>query len=143
MKKNSLFEQVGGLATLEKVHKEFYDKIYAHPWLGLFFEGHDQTAIEGRQTSFMAEKFGGPKTYMGKPPKSSHRALYITDELFDLRQAILDETLAEVGLNKELRAKWLRIDEAFRSHIVKKSIADFYHTTWHYEQRVIHPKPSE
>jgi len=44
--KITLFDAVGGLPTLQKVHKIFYDKVYAHPWLGPFFEGHSQEAIE-------------------------------------------------------------------------------------------------
>jgi len=43
--KQSLFDAVGGLPTLQKVHKIFYDKVYAHPWLDPFFEGHSQEAL--------------------------------------------------------------------------------------------------
>ena len=138
--KQSLLNLVGGVETLKQVHKIFYDKVYAHPWLGKFFEGHSQQAIENRQTSFMAEKMGGPKTYMGKPPLMAHRAMYINEELFALRQEILKESLQEFGLREDLIEKWLRIDAAFKKQIVKNSIEDFYHTTWKYEKRVIIPK---
>ncbi len=141
-KKQSLLEAVGGYPTLEKVHKIFYDKVYAHPWLGKFFEGHDQTSIEKRQSAFMAEKMGGPKEYMGKQPYMAHRNMYITDELFDLRQAILRESLEEFGLDEALIERWLKIDGAFRKQIVKPSMEDFYHETWKYEKRVIIPKAS-
>jgi len=49
-RKASLFELIGGLPKLERVHKRFYDKVYAHAWLGCFFAGHDQKAIELRQS---------------------------------------------------------------------------------------------
>jgi hemoglobin len=62
----SLFDAVGGLPTLKKVHKIFYDKVYAHPWIGQLFIGQNQRAIENRQTSFMAEKIGGPVEYLAK-----------------------------------------------------------------------------
>jgi len=137
----SLFEQVGGYPTLERVHKIFYDKIYAHPWLGRFFQGHNQIAIENRQTAFIAEKMGGPRRYLGKEPKMAHRQMYITDELFDLRQALLGDSLREAGVPDELAQKWLKIDNAFRRQIVKPTVADFYKTTFKYEKRVIIPKP--
>jgi len=139
--KPSMLKRIGGYITLQRVHKNFYDKVYAHPWLGLFFEGYSQEAIERRQSDFMAEKMGGSKEYLGKHPLMAHRTMYITEELFEIRQRLLRETLLEFDLPTELIDKWLRIDAAFKNMIVKKSIADFYHTSWKYEKRVIIPKP--
>jgi truncated hemoglobin YjbI len=58
--KQTLFDAVGSLPTLKKVHKIFYDKVYIHSWIGQFFIGHNQDVTENRQTSFMADKMGGP-----------------------------------------------------------------------------------
>lgn len=139
--KQTLFDEVGGLPTLERVHKIFYDKVYAHPWLKLFFAGHDQKAIEHRQTTFMAQKMGAKVKYFGKEPKMAHRAMYITEELFRVREALLDQSLREFGLREDLIERWLRIDRAFYKQVVKDSIESFYHTTWKYEKRVIIPRP--
>jgi len=139
--KQSLFDALGGLATLEKVHKIFYDKVYAHPWLGQFFADHNQEAIERRQTLFMAEKMGGDVNYFGKGMKMAHRAMYITQELFDIRQALLAESLVEASVPDELAQRWLKLDSAFQRQIIKPSIADFYSESWQFEKRVIHPKP--
>lgn len=141
--KESLFDAVGGLPTLQKVHKIFYDKVYAHPWLGQFFVGHDQTAIENRQTSFMAERMGGDIVYMGKEPKVSHETMYITQELFDLRTSILDESIREAGVPDELRERWLRIDSAFSKAIVKPSKEEFLKQSWPYKKHIIIPKPDQ
>lgn len=138
--KLSLFDEVGGLATLQKVHKIFYDKVYEHPWLKLFFDGHDQEAIESRQTSFMAEKMGANVDYWGKQPKMAHRQMYITQELYDIRHEILRESLMEAGVATGLAERWLKIDYAFKRQIVKDSIESFYKTTWNFEKRVIIPK---
>ncbi|HEC17991.1 MAG TPA: group 1 truncated hemoglobin [Gammaproteobacteria bacterium] len=140
--KQSLYDAVGGLPTLEKVHKVFYDKIYAHPWLKQFFAGHSQQAIEGRQTSFMGEKMGGPK-YLGKPLRQVHENMYINRELAELRHAILRESLQEAGVTGELAERWLKIDQAFMKQIIKPSIEAFYrdyHFT--YKRRMIIPKPA-
>lgn len=139
--KLSLFDAVGGLPTLKKVHKIFYDKIYAHEWLGRFFDGHNQDAIEYRQTTFMAEKMHGPVEYWGKDMKYAHEAMYITPELFDLRHALLEDSLREAGVPEDLRERWLNIDAAFKKQIVKDSIESFYGTTWPYRKRVIVPRP--
>jgi hemoglobin len=121
-KKQTLFDAVGGLPTLRKVHKIFYDKVYAHPWLGKFFAGHNQEAIETRQTQFMAGKMGGDVPYYGKEMKMAHRQMYITQELFDLRSRLLRESLQEAGVPEELARRWLKIDSAFANQVVKDSI---------------------
>ncbi len=139
--KPTLFDAIGGLPTLQRVHKIFYDKVYAHDWLGQFFAGHSQESIENRQTSFMAEKMGGPVEYWGKEIKYTHEAIYITQELFELRHALLAESLAEAGVPGDLSERWLRIDSAFMKLIVKDSIESFYSVTWPYKQRIIVPKP--
>ena len=140
--KQTLFDAVGGLPTLQKVHKIFYDKVYAHEWLGKFFDGHSQEAIEIRQTQFMAEKMGGEVDYWGKDMEYAHEAMYITPELFELRHALLEESLREAGVPEDLRERWLRIDAAFRKQIVKDSIESFYSKTWPYRKRVSIPRSS-
>ena len=141
--KPSLFDAVGGLPTLQKVHKIFYDKVYAHPWLGQFFAGHSQTVIEDRQTSFMAEKMGGDVVYMGKDLHTAHETMYITRELFDLRHAILDASIREAGVPDALRERWLRIDGAFTKPIIKDSKAAFLATSWPYKKHIVIPRPEQ
>ena len=137
-----LYESVGGLPTLQKVHKIFYYKIYAHDWLQKFFEGHDQKVIEDKQSSFMAEKMGGPDIYPGKEIKMVHEAMYITQELFDIRHALLDDSLKEACLEKTLRERWLRIDSAFMQQIIKDSVESMYSNDWKYKKPIIIPNPA-
>jgi hemoglobin len=137
----TLYEAVGGLPTLQKAHKIFYDKIYAHNWLKQFFEGHEQKVIEDRQSSFMAEKMGCPDAYLGKELKMVHETMYIDRELFDLRHALLSDSLQEAGVEDALRERWLRIDSAFMQKIVKPSIESMYDNDWKYKKPIIIPKP--
>ena len=137
----TLYELVGGLPTLIKVHKIFYDKVYVHPWLGQFFVGHNQQVIENKQTSFIAEKMGGPAPYLGKEIKMVHEEMYITTELFDIRRELLESALNEVGIEGALKLRWLKIDSAFKHHIVKDSIESMYENDWKYKKPIIIPKP--
>lgn len=139
--KQTLFDAIGGLPTLQRAHKIFYDKVYAHYWLKHFFEGHSQETIENRQTTFMAEKMGGPVEYWGKDIQYAHENMYITRELFEVRHELLEESLCEAGVPEELRERWLRIDNAFMKQIIKDSIESFYSVTWPYRKRIIVPKP--
>jgi len=141
--KRSLYDAVGGLPTLQKVHKIFYDKVYADDWLKQFFAGFDQQIIENKQTSFMGEKMGGPK-YLGKPIKQVHENLYISRELFERRHFLLSESLHETGIDPELTDRWLKIDNAFMKTVFKGSIESFYKDyTFPFKQRIIIPKPTD
>ncbi|MDH3327283.1 MAG: group 1 truncated hemoglobin, partial [Gammaproteobacteria bacterium] len=74
----TLYERLGGVETLEKVHKIFYDKAYKHPWLRLYFTDKLQQVLEEQQTDFMTQLMGGPKKYGGKTPKMAHQHMNIT-----------------------------------------------------------------
>ncbi len=120
----SLFDALGGHPTLQRVHKVFYDKLYAHPWLKQFFDGVPRTVIEGQQTDFMAQCMGGPERYCGRLPAYAHQHMFITAELFELRHAMLGASLLECDVPDALRLRWLKIDYAFKRRLVKESPAD-------------------
>jgi hemoglobin len=121
---NSLFDQLGGRETLKRVHRIFYDKIYADSWIGQFFRHVDQTTIENQQTDFMTQAMGGPQVYFGAFPIPAHQHMNITTELFEFRHRLLKESLDEAGVPSSLAERWLKIDGSFRTGIVKKSIDD-------------------
>lgn len=70
----------------------------------------------------MTQNFGGPVIYAGRITGPAHKHMYITDELFNLRQKLLEESLIEAGVSPEHREKWLKIDGAFRGDIVKSNV---------------------
>ncbi|MFT5284129.1 MAG: hemoglobin [Planctomycetota bacterium] len=117
---NSLFDRVGGRATLDRVHETFYDKVYEHVWLKKFFDGVDQKTIETTQSDFMCTNMGGGKIYCGRQPKMAHVHIEVVEELFDLRHGLLSESLIENGVKLEHRAEWLRIDMAFKGALLRK-----------------------
>ncbi|OIO72051.1 MAG: group 1 truncated hemoglobin [Zetaproteobacteria bacterium CG_4_9_14_3_um_filter_49_83] len=139
--KPTLFEQLGGLSTLERVHKRFYDAIYAHPWLGRFFESHTQQAIELRQSQFMAEKFGADIRYPGMALELAHRRMFIPEELLQLRQSILRNALQEERIPEALIRRWLKIDHAFWKQIRNDSPDQFNSIDLKYERPFIVENP--
>lgn len=117
----TLFGRLGGKPTFIKVHKIFYDKAYAHPWLSKYFTDKPQEVLENQQTDFMAQLMGGPKAYAGKTPKSAHQHMVITDELFELRAQMLSDSLKEAGVQEDLKKEWLAADAALKKSLVKSS----------------------
>lgn len=124
MEKKSSFEELGGKIMLDKISKIFYDKIYEHPWIGKFFIDIDQETIQSQQVKFMMGNLGGPKNYTGRLPQAAHKNMYITEELFSLREKMLIEAFEEAGACEELKLRWLKIDNAFKNVIVKKSLSE-------------------
>lgn len=118
------FEELGGRIILEKVSKIFYDKIYKHPWIGLYFKDVPQNVIESQQVDFMSAALGGPKVYLGKLPIAAHKHMLLKDDIFDLREELLNQALTESNASAELIMRWHKIDEAFRSKIVKKDLSE-------------------
>ena len=124
MSDQSLFDLIGGRGTLDKVHKIFYDKIYAHPWIGKFFQEINQEIIETQQSDFMSQAMGGPAIYCGKLPIAAHKHMFVSEALFELRTHLLKESLTEAGVKPEQQEAWMKIDKAFKKGIVKKSLSD-------------------
>ncbi|MEZ4457313.1 MAG: hypothetical protein R2882_12320 [Gemmatimonadales bacterium] len=50
----------------------------------------------------------------------AHKHMYITNELFDVRHDLLEESLREAGVPAPLAVQWLKIDGAFRARLVKQ-----------------------
>jgi len=117
----SLYERLRGRPTFVKVHKIFYDKAYAHPWLKKYFTDKPQEVLESQQTDFMIQLMGGPKCYGGKSPKSAHQHMVITEELFELRSQLLSESIKEAGVPDSLRKEWLAADAVLKRSLVKTS----------------------
>jgi hemoglobin len=122
--KSNLYDEIGGRLTLERVHKIFYDKVYAHAWLRKYFEHIDQQHIENQQSDFMSGAMGGPKVYCGRLPVPAHEHMFITDELFDARTTLLEASLVEAGLTADAAARWLKIDRAFQGSLVKSDVSE-------------------
>lgn len=120
----TLYDRLGGKNTFIKVHKIFYDKAYADPWMRKFFTDKPQEVLENQQTDFMVQLMGGPKAYGGKSPKSAHQHMVITDELFELRAQMLSDSIKESGLSDALREEWLAADRTFKRALMKKSAAE-------------------
>ena len=117
----TLYERLGGKPIYIKVHRIFYDKAYAHPWLSQYFTDKPQEILESQQTDFMIQLMGGPKAYGGKTPKSAHQHMMISEELFDLRSQMLSDSLKEAGVSDELRVEWLKADATLKRALVKSS----------------------
>lgn len=117
-----LLQEIGGKDVVFSVHQRFYEVMFNHPWLGQFFFGKSEAVLITKQTQFMVAAFNGPNNYAGDTPAFVHMHMFITDEMADLRENILRKAILDEGLSESIADRWLRVDQSFRSAIVKKSI---------------------
>ncbi len=120
----TLFDELGGMPAIKKVHRIFYDKLLSHPWLKDFFVGVPRPHLEAQQTDFMAGIFGGPKIYGGRPPQSAHIHMFITEEVFFTRHILLEEALDEAGVRPDLKERWLGHDMGMKKALVKDDVSE-------------------
>ena len=120
----TLFDELGGMPTIEKVHVIFYDKLLSHPWLKDFFKGVPRDHLERQQTHYMAGLFGGPRIYGGRPLNTGHMHMFITEEVFLLRHELLSRSLDDAGIAPDLKRRWLSYDMGTKHDLVKKSVSE-------------------
>ena len=120
----TLFDELGGMQGIERVHRIFYDKLLMHPWLKGFCDGVPRPHLESQQTEFMAGLFGGPKVYGGRPPATAHVHMFITEEVFFTRHILLEEALDEARVREDLKERWLDADMGMKRALVKDDISE-------------------
>lgn len=106
-------------AGLNEILDDFYSRVYADARLAHFFEGvTKQRAIE-KQHSFLRSIFTGERVYFGDRPRNAHHWMVISNELFDYREALMEDCLRRWGLAEHLIKRWREVEETFRRAIVK------------------------
>ena len=107
---DTLFDELGGMPCLERVHRIFYDKLRGHAWLKGVLAGVRSQHLESQQSEFMSRLFGGPVIYAGRMPRDAHVHMFITEEIFLLRHEILDQSLIAAGIRSDLQKPRLHYD---------------------------------
>ncbi len=112
------------LSRLEAVVHTFYDKVYAHPWIGRFFRHVDQEHQETKLVRFFQlswEDQSFPEM-QAQYLRQEHVHMYITTELFELRQQLFAEALREHGSDEREVEIFLKFNDLWRPSVVKESI---------------------
>jgi truncated hemoglobin YjbI len=105
--------------VLREILEDFYSRVYEDPRLCVFFEGVTRDRAIEKQYSFLRSIFTGERCYFGDHPRTAHHWMVITHELFDYREALMESCLRDHNLPEHLIEKWRKVEEVFRSAIVK------------------------
>ncbi|MEJ2391520.1 MAG: group 1 truncated hemoglobin [Gammaproteobacteria bacterium] len=104
---------------LRSILTDFYTQVYADAALSPFFTGVTIDRIIDKQYSFLRSIFTGEKCYFGDHPKNAHHWMVISDDLFDYRAALLENSMRKHNLPSHLIRRWQKIESVFRKVIVK------------------------
>ena len=96
----SLYERIGGAATVSELVDKFYDRVLADPDLAPFFVKTNVRKLRTMQREFFSVALGGPVTYFGKPLAYAHRGRGIERHHFQKFTDHMLATLAGYGLDE-------------------------------------------
>ena len=91
----SIYERIGGEATIDKLIDGFYDRVLSDPELKPFFEHTSMEKQRRMQKEFFSAALGGPSVYRGASLQAvhagrgitSHHLTRFTDHLIDSLEA--------------------------------------------------------
>jgi hemoglobin len=111
-----LFDRIGA-EPLRAVLRDFYQRVFADPMIGFLFAGKNQERLIQKEWELTAALLGADVRYTGRPMTEAHAAVPILGGHFDRRTRILEETLADHGVDPEVQAAWLGHARALRRQL--------------------------
>lgn len=107
-----------------QVNTDFYEYVYKDEWFKQVFCNVEQNVITKQQTDFIIQAFGGPSNYCGRMPSDAHPHIFIDEHMWELREEYLLKAFEKNKTPLEIANKWLKIDNAFKNVILKKSLKE-------------------
>jgi hemoglobin len=97
----TIYEQIGGAKTVDKLIGSFYRRVLADPLLSPFFENTSIETLERMQKVFFTIALGGPDPDVKFSIYETHRGRGIKREHLTRFTEHLMTTLREVGVDEE------------------------------------------
>lgn len=119
----SLYDRIGGSVAIGKIFDEVGGRMAADPLLAKFFQGQSQEALMAqrqRAIEFLCHEMGGPCDYTGRPLKTAHGGLGITEDQWKAFLKHLTATLDNQKIGEKEKREVLALVKRFKSDVVEK-----------------------
>ena len=97
----TLFDRIGGSATINAVVSDFYSRVYADYALSPYFERANGERLRHMQEEFFTAALGGPSDYSGMSLRDAHAGRGITTVQLTHFVEHLIEALRDRGLSSD------------------------------------------
>jgi hemoglobin len=94
----SLYDQLGGAASIAAVVDDFYVRVLADDLLASMFASIDLAHLRRHQARFIGYALGGPNQYTGRSMQRAHEGLGITPDQFAAVAGHLSDALVAAGV---------------------------------------------
>ena len=122
MSEPSLFEALGGEATLGPLIARFVDRMFDDIMIGYLFRAADRERVKEKEYEFAAQHLGAPIAYTGRPLSDAHRAHRVTGGQFMRRLQILKETLAAYQAPAAVTEHWVAQTLSLQAQITNNAL---------------------
>lgn len=122
-RKHSLYERLGGSDGIGKIFDETGGRMAADPELARFFQGQSQEALmtqRQRAVEFLCRETGGPCVYSGRPLKTAHGNLGITESQWKAFMKHLTAALDNQKVGAKEKSEFIAMVKRFKSDVVTK-----------------------
>ena len=121
--KKSLYDRIGGSDGIGKIFDEVGGRMAADPLLAKFFQGQSQEALLTQRTravEFLCRETGGSCAYSGRPLKTAHGSLAITEAQWKAFLKHVSDTLDNQKVGAKEKSEFLATVKKFKSDVVSK-----------------------
>ncbi len=95
----SLYDNIGGQPTLEKVVDDFHKRILADSSLSGYFAKTDMNKQRSHQIAFFSKLLDGPNNYQGRPMDKTHTGMNLQDAHFNAIVKHLGDAMTGCGVS--------------------------------------------
>ena len=121
----TLFEQIGGTASVEKLVTAFYQRVLGDNVLAPFFEKTSIDKLKRMQVTFFSIALGGPEPEgLNVSLYEAHQGRGITREHLGLFTQHLLETLREIGIEEQAAKRVYERISTYSDEILGESSVD-------------------
>lgn len=116
----SLYERLGGEASIKAVVDEFVANVGADSRINQFFANADLERLKGHLVNQIGQASGGPQQYTGRDMKTTHAGMGIDGAAFDALVEDLVKALDKFAVPEQEKSELLGVLGSMRSDIVEK-----------------------
>lgn len=116
----SLYQRLGGKASLDAVVDAFYVKVLADKRINQHFKDINMNKQRRKQKEFLSAAFGGPVAWTGLDMRKAHADLKITEAQFNAVAENLKSTLEDFKVKPELITEVMTIAGSVREAVLNK-----------------------